>query len=156
MALSAPTGVAVTETLGACALTWNTVTGADWYDVYRKITGAADGTYVKVGTTTALAFTEEGVPTTDQATQAALLWTYGVIARNDDPDESTYGTVNATMPTITQTDIDNSAIAHPSYEIGAGWVTASESAITKDTTDTTSATGGPDSWLHNAIQRAWP
>ena len=156
MALSAPTGLAVTETLGKCALSWNTVATATFYRISRKPSGDPDSSYKVAGITTALTFDELGVPTTNQDTQAALVWVYGVTANTADPaDESSKATVTATMPTITQTDIDNAGIIHPKYEIGAGWVTASESDITKGTSDTTDATGGEDSWLQSAIQREW-
>ena len=130
------------ENLAGIKITWDAVTGATKYLIYRMDEDVGT-TPAYLAETTATNFVDFGPPRTTPDL-AAINYEYTVKA-TDGSTTSSGATVSVSCSGLAHTEVAAIGLGHPKYKIGSTVYTATLSAISYSGTDTASTTNVNDS-----------
>lgn len=125
-----PPSFTITNGIAACSLAWGASAGATGYRVRRKLNGSAASTLVLIYDGDDLAHVDyaQNLDYTS-GSNPQKVFDYELVAYNTDGESSTY-LQTITRVLVTDTDVGNLELLHPSYNDGSD-KTASYSDTTK-------------------------
>lgn len=148
--MNTPANLSISTTHASMTLSWDAVTGATHYNVWRQSDTGTN--WIWLAKTTGTSFTDYSADATD-GSGSGLTWYYGVDA-TDGSATSSKAEDSATFSSYSNTQVESQDIGHPKYKISTTTYTATATADSHTATGSATAASNANDACLSHLKRA--